>query len=69
MLSVFQKKPQILVEAQKAKFKPSFGIQILIFIALLIVTSIAQSIPLAIVFFQTFTAVMNQESTHMIPNR
>ena len=61
MLSVFQKKPQILVEAQKAKFKPSFGIQILIFIALLIVTSIAQSIPLAIViFFQTFTAVMNQ---------
>ncbi len=62
MLSVFQKKPQILVEAQKAKFMPSFGIQILIFIAILIITSIAQSIPLAIVmFFKTFTAVMNQE--------
>ncbi len=62
MLSVFQKKPQILVEAQKARFMPSFGIQILIFIALFIITNIAQSIPIVMItFFQTFTAVMNQE--------
>ncbi|MBP7175992.1 MAG: CPBP family intramembrane metalloprotease [Thermoclostridium sp.] len=62
MLSVIQKKPKILVEAQKAKFMPSFGIQVLIFFALLIITSIAQVIPLFIaMFFKTFQAVMNQE--------
>lgn len=62
MLSVFQRKPQILAEAQKARFMPSFGIQLLIFVALYIVTNIAQTIPLVIVtVFQTFTAVMKQE--------
>jgi len=70
MLSVFQQKPQILVEAQKAKFMPGFGIQILIFLALYLVTNIVQAIPLVIIgIFQTFTAVMKQELSPYDPQQ
>jgi hypothetical protein len=62
MLSVFQKKPQILAEAQKARFRPVFILQILIFVGLYLVTSIAESIPIIIyVLFKSVTAAMNQE--------
>jgi hypothetical protein len=62
MFRVFREKPQILIEAQKAKFRPGFGIQVLIFLAIYLVTSIAQSIPIvAITFFQTVTAAMRQD--------
>lgn len=62
MLSVFKQKPGILIEAQKAKFKPAFILQILIFIALFLITSFAQSIPIMVfTFVKSFTAAMNQE--------
>ncbi len=62
MLSVFKQKPGILIEAQKAKFKPSFIIQILIFIALFLIISIAQSVPIVVVtVVQSFTAAMKQD--------
>ena len=39
MLSVFKERPSIVLEAQKAKFKPHFIIQILIFIGVFSYTS------------------------------
>lgn len=48
MFQVFYQRPNILLEAQKAKFKPHFILQVLIFILLFFITSFAQGIPLAI---------------------
>jgi len=62
MFRVFREKPQILIEAQKAKFMPGFGIQILIFLAIFLIANIVQAIPLVVVaFFQGFMAAMKQE--------
>ncbi|HEX2946929.1 MAG TPA: CPBP family intramembrane glutamic endopeptidase [Clostridia bacterium] len=43
--SVFFVKPSMVVEAQKAKFKPIFILQVLIFLGIFIVTQIASAIP------------------------
>ncbi|NMA66152.1 MAG: CPBP family intramembrane metalloprotease [Clostridiaceae bacterium] len=48
MFEVFNQRSQILIEAQKAKFKPGFLIQVLIFIAIFIITNVVQAIPLTI---------------------
>jgi len=48
MFEVFEKRPPILIEAEKARFKPGFAIQVLIFIAVFIITNLAQSIFLTI---------------------
>ena len=46
MLSVFKERPSIVLEAQKAKFKPHFIIQILIFIGVFLAIQVAMVIPL-----------------------
>lgn len=46
MLSVFKERPSIVLEAQKARFKPHFIIQVLIFIALFLTIQLAMLIPL-----------------------
>jgi len=46
MLSVFKERPSIVVEAQKAKFKPHFIIQVIIFIIVFLVIQVAMAIPL-----------------------
>lgn len=48
MLTVFKKRPSIVVEAQKAQFKPHFLIQVLIFIGVFLAIQVATIIPLAI---------------------
>lgn len=48
MLTVFKKQPTIVLEAQKAKFKPNFFIQTLIFIVILLVTQILAALPISI---------------------
>lgn len=49
MLRILREQPQILTEAKKARFKPSIGIQILLFIAVFIVISIVEGIPTVII--------------------
>lgn len=46
MFSVFLVKPQMVAEAQKARFKPVFPLQLLIFLCIFIVIQIASSIPM-----------------------
>jgi len=46
MLSVFKERPSIVLEAQKAKFKPHFIIQVIIFIIVFAVIQVAMAIPL-----------------------
>lgn len=48
MFTVLKLKPPIVIEAQKAKFKPSFIIQLLIFVGIYIVISIVQAIPFTV---------------------
>lgn len=48
MLELLRNKPDIVVEAQKARFRPNLAIQILIFIAVFIVAQIAAGLPVAI---------------------
>lgn len=49
MLTVFRERPSIVIEAQKAQFKPHFIIQILIFVGIYLATQVAMAIPLLIV--------------------
>lgn len=46
MFSVFLVKPPMVAEAQKARFKPVFILQVLIFLGVFIVIQIASSIPM-----------------------
>lgn len=48
MLTVFKKRPSIVVEAQKARFKPHFLIQTLIFIVIFFITQVLLGLPLGI---------------------
>lgn len=48
MLNFFRSRPSIVLEAQKARFKPNFIIQLLVFIAVFIVTQIASALPVGI---------------------
>jgi membrane protease YdiL (CAAX protease family) len=48
LFEVFRVKPQIVLEAQKARFQPIFILQVLMFISIFIITQIASSIPMAI---------------------
>lgn len=48
MLTVFKKRPSIVVEAQKAKFKPNIIIQTLIFIVVFFVSQLLVGIPIGI---------------------
>lgn len=48
MLSVFRERPTIVLEAQNAKFKPNFIIQVLIFIGVFLAIQVAMVIPLFI---------------------
>ncbi len=48
MLELLKNKPDIVVEAQKARFRPNLAVQVLIFIAVFIVTQIAAGLPVAI---------------------
>ncbi len=48
MLELFRNKPAFIVEAEKARHKPNIILQVLIFIAVFIVTQIAASLPLII---------------------
>lgn len=49
MLSIFDKKQSIIVEAQKARFKPNFVLQILIFIGLTLFSQFVAAIPISII--------------------
>ncbi len=48
MLDLLKNKPQMVLEAQKARFKPGLAIQVLIFIAVFFVSQIAASLPMII---------------------
>lgn len=48
MLNFFRSRPSIVLEAQKARFKPNFIIQLLVFIAVFLVTQIASGLPVGI---------------------
>jgi membrane protease YdiL (CAAX protease family) len=48
MLTVFKKRPSIIIKAQEAKFKPHFLIQILIFLGVFLAIQVAMLIPLFI---------------------
>lgn len=48
MFNVFLVKPPIVIEAQKARFKPVFILQVLIFLGIFFVIQIASSIPIVI---------------------
>lgn len=62
MLDVFRNCPPIVSEAKKAKFRPSFLLQVLIFIGIYIATQILQLIPaVAIGMFFGFRAVIRNE--------
>lgn len=65
MLDVFKNYPPIIDEAKKAKFKPSFVLQLLIFIGIYAVVSILQSIPLTIygVVYSVIAVMGNDVST------
>ncbi len=49
MFEIFKNKPPIVIEAQKARFKPNLVIQLLIFIAVFVVSQIAQAIPVILI--------------------
>jgi len=62
MLEVFKNYPPIVVEAKKAKFRPVYPLQLLIFIGIYLVISIVQSIPMIIYgVIVGVRAVMNNE--------
>lgn len=48
MLDILKNRPSIVLEAQKARFRPGVVIQLLVFAAVLIVTQIAASLPVLI---------------------
>lgn len=48
MLELLKNKPDFVVEAQKARFRPNLAVQVLIFIAVFVVTQIAAGLPVAI---------------------
>ena len=48
MLTVFRERPPIVLEAQKAQFKPHFIIQVFIFIGIFLASQVAMSIPMLI---------------------
>jgi len=48
MLELLKKKPSFIVEAEKARFKPNTIIQVLVFIAVFLVTQLAASLPILI---------------------
>lgn len=48
MFQIIKRCPDILIEAQKARFKPHFIVQVIIFVLLFAVSSFAQGIPIAV---------------------
>ncbi len=48
MLTVFRERPPIVLEAQKAQFKPHFIIQVLIFFGVFLASQVAMAIPLLV---------------------
>lgn len=48
MLEVFRNKPDFIVEAEKARFRPNIVVQVLIFVAVFIVTQFSASLPIVI---------------------
>lgn len=48
MLDLLRNKPAFIVEAEKARFKPNIIVQVLVFVAVFIVTQIAAGLPLFI---------------------
>ena len=48
MLELFRNKPAFIVEAEKARFRPNIIVQVLVFVAVFIVTQIAAGLPLFI---------------------
>jgi len=63
MLSVFKERPSIVSEAQKAKFKPHFIIQVIIFIILFLIIQVAMAIPLLAYCFVYFLRFGSGEIT------
>lgn len=62
MFEVFKNYPPIVVEAKKAKFKPVFALQLLIFIGVYIAITILQFVPLAMYgIFAGVRAAVNNE--------
>jgi len=53
MLSVFLVKPPMVIEAQKARFKPVLALQVLIFLGVFIVVQIASAIPMVMYMMLT----------------
>ena len=64
MLSVFKERPSIVLEAQKAKFKSNFIIQVLIFIGIFLAIQVAMVIPLFIYGLITF---IKMSAGNMLP--
>ncbi len=65
MLDILKNRPTMVLEAQKAKFRPGLAIQILIFIAVLIVTQIAASIP--VIFFAVAKVIGDVSNGRITP--
>ena len=57
MLTVFKKRPSIVIEAQKAQFKPHFLIQVLIFIGVFLAIQVAMVIPLFVYGLVVFVKI------------
>lgn len=64
MLSVFKERPSIVLEAQKAKFKPNFFIQVLIFIGVFLAIQVAMVIPL---FIYGLIVFIKMSAGNMLP--